>query len=259
MDGLTDCHCHINSDSFANEIAEVVERARQAGVGRIIVAGYDLESSANAVKLARQIDIVEAVVGIHPEECARLFVSDAAKLDDMVAEAGDVISGIGETGLDYYWGEIPREEQRLMFEWHIECAKRSDLPLIVHCRDAEDDVMETLLGRQVKRAYLHSFTGSLQTAQKAASAGYFLGVGGIATFKKNESLRDILRLVPINQILLETDSPYLAPQAKRGKRNEPAYTSYIAEAVAPLWSVSADELAKITTNNASRLFGPAKH
>lgn len=162
----------------------------------------------------------------------------------------------GEVGLDYHWESVPRDIQHRVFSDQIEVANSLNLPLVVHCRDAYSDVLDILCRYTLARAVLHCFTGNLDEAQRAVQSGYYLGVGGIATFKKNDALRDVIKQTPIDRILLETDSPYLAPQARRGKRNEPAYTALIADAIAPVVGLDIDELARVTSENASRLFGP---
>ena len=253
---LTDTHCHLNHSDFDPDCEGAIERARQAGVERIIVAGFDLPSSRRALQLACDYQGVQAALGIQPGAAQEW--TDSAR-DELIAMAHADVANVvawGEVGLDYYWDSIPRDIQHRVFSDQISIAVSLDLPLVVHGRDAYNDVLDVLSCYPAARGVLHCFTGTLSEARRAVDGGFYLGVGGIATYKKNDALRDIIRQLPIDRILLETDSPYLAPQARRGKRNEPAYTALIAEAIAPVVGLDIDELARVTTENANRLFGP---
>lgn len=253
---LTDTHCHLNHSDFDPDCEGVIERARQAGVERIIVAGFDLPSSRRALQLALANEVLQAALGIHPEAAHEWTDAVRDELIALAQSAGSNVAAWGEVGLDYHWESVPRDIQHRVFSDQIEVANSLNLPLVVHCRDAYSDVLDILCRYTLARAVLHCFTGNLDEAQRAVQSGYYLGVGGIATFKKNDALRDVIKQTPIDRILLETDSPYLAPQARRGKRNEPAYTALIADAIAPVVGLDIDELARVTSENASRLFGP---
>ena len=253
---LVDTHCHLNYPDFDLDCDEAINRAREAGVERIVVVGYDLASSRHAINIARAHENIRAAVGIHPE-AAHEWTPDARdELTALATHAGPLVVAWGEVGLDYHWESFARDQQRRVFSEQISVANALNLPLSVHCRDAYGDVIDTLITHPGARAVLHCFTGSPEEAERAILAGYYLGVGGIATFKKNDALREIIRRIPIDRILLETDSPYLAPQARRGKRNEPAFTALVAETIAPVVGLTMHEFARVTSENAARLFGP---
>ncbi|HEY3331322.1 MAG TPA: TatD family hydrolase [Capsulimonadaceae bacterium] len=252
---LTDTHCHLNHGDFADDWRAALERAREAGVKRLLVVGFDLASSRLAVEMAQSESDIQAVIGIHPESAAEWTPSTRDELLGLLSGAGNHIAAWGEVGLDYYWDSVPRDVQVAVFEEQIEIAKSASLPLVIHCREAFTDVLDVLETHGNPPAVLHCFTGTQAEADRAVAAGCYIGVGGIATFKKSDALREIVRSVPLDKLLLETDSPYLAPQARRGKRNEPAYVAFVADVVAPLFGLSADELATTTSENADRLFG----
>lgn len=252
---LIDTHCHLNHPDYDSDRDAVIERAGEAGVAKIVVLGYDLASSRRAVDLARSDERIKAAIGIHPEAAGEWSNQSRSELIAMADEAGRNIAAWGEVGLDYHWESIPRPTQRQAFTEQLAIAVERDLPLSVHCRDSYSDVLDILGEFPAARAVLHCFTGSLQEAQRAVEKGFSLGVGGIATFKKSDALRRVLAQMPLDCLVLETDSPYLAPQARRGKRNEPAYLSLIADALAPSLGISAEQLAAVASANALRIFG----
>ncbi|MDR3710455.1 MAG: TatD family hydrolase [Capsulimonadaceae bacterium] len=252
---LVDTHCHINDAAFVSDVDAVIQRARQADVSRLLVVGFDLASSRIAVDLAKRYDGVAAAIGVHPEAAGEWTPSVRAELIALSKDAGAKVAAWGEIGLDYHWQTVPRDVQSRAFTEQIEIAVDLGLPMSVHCRESHDDVIDHLVRFPEARAALHCFTGTSREAAQAIEAGYYLGAGGVATFKKNDALRETLQGVPLERLLLETDSPYLAPQARRGKRNEPAYVALIADALAVVLGVDAGALAKATTKNASRLFG----
>ncbi len=252
---LTDTHCHINHALFGDDCHDAIVRAREAGVKRLLVIGCDLASSRTAVDVAVAEPDVFAVVGVIPESAAEWNDDTRNELVSLRARGADKVVAWGEIGLDYYWDSVPREVQKRVFEAQIDVAKTLALPLVIHCRDAFADVLDILEAHGNPQAVLHCFTGTADEASRAVAAGFYIGVGGIATFKKSDALRDIIASVPLQQIVLETDAPYLAPQARRGKRNEPAFVAFVADAIAPYFNVTAEEFAIETTSNAVRLFG----
>ena len=252
---LTDTHCHLNHGDFSVDWQDALDRARRAGISRLLVIGYDLASSRLAVDLAMREYDVQAVVGFHPESASEWSEATREELLSLISTAGNRVAGWGEVGLDYHWDTVSRSVQIDVFEQQIEIARSFRLPLVIHCRDAFGDVLDVLKSHGSPPAVLHCFTGTQPELTLAVEAGYYIGVGGIATFKKSDSLRTMLRDVPLRQILLETDSPYLAPQARRGKRNEPAYVAFVADAIAPLFGLTPSEFADATSANANRLFG----
>jgi len=256
---LTDTHCHLNHEQFEPDCADAVARAIDANVRRMLVVGYDLESSLRAVTQAARYPEIEAVIGIHPEAAALTDPESVfAQLTKIAQTTSSRVVAWGEIGLDYYWKDVPRVVQLRTFLAQVALAEHLALPVVIHCRDAYSDLLDILVDHPTLRAELHCFTGTRDEADRAISQGLYLGAGGIATYKKSEDLRATLAAVPIDRILLETDSPYLAPQAHRGKRNEPAYIVDSATVLADLRAITVDELASITTANAERFFRPPR-
>jgi len=227
-----------------------LERAREQGVRGFVVPGTKLEDAPQALDIAKNNDDVWAAVGFHPHEAkdcddvAFATIEELAKSDRVVA--------IGEIGLDYHYMHSPRETQIAVFERHIDLAKRLDLPVIVHNRESIDDMLQILKGG---KGILHSFTESYDTAKTLMDRGYFISFSGIVTFRMAESLRDCARRLPHDRVLIETDTPYLAPVPFRGRDNEPAYVIKIAELLASLWGEPLERMAEETTANFERAFG----
>jgi TatD DNase family protein len=244
---LTDSHCHLTmSNADANLAA-----ARAAGVRGFVVPGTKLDDAPQAVAIAQQHDDVWAAVGFHPHDAKDCDDAAFAEIERLAREPRVV--AIGECGLDYHYDYSPRDMQRAVFERHIELAKTLDKPIIVHNRESTEDVVE-ILGRTGARGILHSYTESLDVAKKLVDLGYFISFSGIVTFKSAESLRDAARGLPHDRVLIETDTPYLAPVPYRGRDNEPAYVIKIAELLAQLWNVSVERVAEQTTANFERVF-----
>lgn len=254
---LIDSHAHIQGEEFAQELEAVVDRARDVGVEKIIVVGGagDLSSNEAAVGLARSFSGLFATIGMHPHDAKDVGDLELAKLRVLVREPGVV--AVGETGLDFYYDHSPRQLQVELFSRFIRMARDTGLPLIVHNRAADREVAELLRGEGEGeiRGVMHCFTGSYESAREFLEMGFYLSFSGILTFKNAGLLRDVARRVPLDRILVETDSPYLAPVPHRGKRNEPAYVRLVAEAVAGVRDVSLDEVAEATSRNAQELFG----
>ena len=256
---LVDSHCHLDFPDYAGDVAGVVERARAAGVGTCLSIGTQLSRFDGVRAIAEQFDDVWCSVGVHPHEAEKELLADAGPL---LAETGHPkVVGIGETGLDYYYEHSPRAPQIGNFRAHIEAARQSGLPLIVHTRDADDDtiaVLEDEMGKGAFKGLIHCFTGTQRLADAALALGLSISVSGIATFKNSQALRDVLKTVPLERLLVETDAPYLAPVPYRGKTNEPAFVTHTARMLAELKDVSEAELAAATTANFFRLFAKAK-
>jgi TatD DNase family protein len=254
---LYDTHCHLNHAAFDTDGADVRARASAAGVGHLLVIGYDRVSSRRAVALSREPGIV-AAIGIHPESAREWDADAAAQMRDDYANQTARVAAYGEIGLDYHWESVPRDHQKVIFAEQIAFASglSPDLPLIIHCRDAFDDVLAVLAEAATPApVVMHCFGYDTAAARRCLDAGYYLGIGGVATFKKSEVVREAVRFAPIERILLETDSPYLAPQPWRGKRNEPAYVMAVAETVAAAKGLPVETVAEVTTATALRLFG----
>ncbi|MCS7208108.1 MAG: TatD family hydrolase [Fimbriimonadales bacterium] len=247
----TDTHCHLNHPDLYADWQAVWFRAQQAGVQRLILIGYDLPSSQRALELTAHADAFYAAVGIHPHDAAHC---DADALQTLRAFARHPrVVAIGEIGLDFYRDLAPREAQYRAFHAQLQLAAELGLPVVIHCRDAYDELLAVLSEYPAVRGVLHCFSGTAVHAQRGLELGYYLGIGGVVTFKSAEPLRAIVRTTPRDRLLLETDAPYLAPHPYRGKRNEPAYLSLVAQQVAALWEVPLETLAQQTEANVDRL------
>ncbi len=257
---LIDTHCHLNFQRYHEDRGAVLQRAREAGISRIIVPAIDLNSAQEALDLAREQPGIYAAVGMHPNSSAAFADADISALRALAAAANVV--AIGEIGLDYYWRKCPREAQQRSFETQLELAAQLELPVIIHNREAGADVLAILkewapsapASLHGRLGVLHSFSGTADMAAQALELGFYLGFTGPLTFKKAEALRAIAQSAPLERLLLETDGPFLAPHPKRGKRNEPAYLPYINARLAALHGISAGEMAARSTQNAERLF-----
>lgn len=254
-----DTHCHLNEDAFTADLDAVVQRAVDAGVVRMLVVGCTLPSSQAAVELAARFEPLYAVVGIQPNYVHEARPGDFAEIERL-AESPKVVA-IGETGLDRYWDFAPIDLQRDYFERHIELSRRRQLPFVVHCRDAEVDVVAVLqqaASRGPLSGVMHSFSGDLATAEICWNLGMHISFAGMVTFKRNAPLRDVAKVVPEDRILVETDSPYLMPSPlkndKGPKRNEPANVRYTANHLAEVRGTTSEGFAARTTANARRLF-----
>lgn len=257
---LVDSHCHLDFPDFAAERDDVIARARTAGVGTMLTISTKLSTFEAVRAVAERYDDVYCSVGVHPHEADREEgAADAAGLIALTKHPRVV--GLGETGLDYYYGHSSRENQRAAFRAHLQASRETGLPVIVHSRDAEDDTMELLEAEAEKgglTGLIHCFTGTRKLADFAVGIGFCVSFSGIVTFKNAEDLRETAKALPLDRILVETDAPYLAPIPNRGKRNEPAFVTYTAALLAKLRGVEADEIARATTDNFFRLFAKAE-
>ncbi len=254
---LIDSHAHIQGKEYAGEVEAVIARAHEAGVEKIIAVGGagDMSSNTEAVGLAKSFPGVYATVGMHPHDAKDVGAEELQELKSLTAEPK--VIAVGETGLDYYYDHSPREVQRRVFGQFIHLARETGLPIVVHERDAAQDVADLLRteGAGKLRGVIHCFTGNYEAARAYLDLGFYISFTGIITFKNAEALRDVVRNVPLERMLVETDSPYLTPVPHRGKRNEPAYVRYVAETVAGLKGVTLEEAARVTTQNVRQLFG----
>jgi TatD DNase family protein len=252
---LVDSHCHLDFPDYAGKVDDVVARARAAGVGVCVSIGTELKRFPGVRAVAEAHDNVWCSVGVHPHESEKELLDDAAAL---IAEAAHPkVVAIGETGLDYYYEHAPRAPQQANFRSHIAAARQTGLPVIVHTREADDDTIDILRNEMAKGEFtglIHCFTGTQRLADAALELGLYISVSGIATFKNSAALRDVIKTVPMDRLLVETDAPYLAPVPHRGKTNEPAFVVHTAAMLAELKGVSAAELATATTENFFRLF-----
>ncbi|HEX8960382.1 MAG TPA: TatD family hydrolase [Geobacteraceae bacterium] len=253
---LIDTHAHIDGRDFQPDFSAMLERAREAGLSHIITVGADLESSRAALRLAEEHDHIFCAVGIHPHDAERVTERCYAEIRDMAAGHGKVVA-IGEIGLDFYRDRSAREDQERVFRRFIRLARELSLPIIIHDRDAHQRVMAILREEQATEVggVLHCFSGDLAMARECVDMGFYLSIPGTVTYPSNEPLREVVRGVKIEHLLVETDCPYLTPVPHRGKRNEPAYVRITAEKVAELKGLSLADVGRITSLNARRLFG----
>ena len=255
---LVDSHCHLDYLARDGDLAGVLARARGAGVGAMLTIGTKLRDFPAVRAIAEANEDVVCSVGIHPHEAAS-EEADAARLVELARHPKVV--AIGETGLDYFYDKSPREQQRANFRTHLAAARTAGLPVIVHTRDAEDDtgaMLAEATGQGALTGVLHCFTSSRALAEKALALGFHISISGIITFKNAEELRETVRALPLERLLVETDSPYLAPVPYRGKRCEPAFVAATAAKVAELKGVSVERLAEATSANFYRLFPRAE-
>jgi TatD DNase family protein len=252
---LFDTHAHYYDQQYDEDREETLERAKEKGVGLILTASSDVASSIESVTLAQNHDMIYAAVGVHPHNVIDLNNNIISALTDFASYPKVV--AIGEIGLDYFYDNSPREAQKIWFAKQISLARNVKKPIIVHDRDAHEDTLSILKSENAKEVggVLHCFTGSIEMARELMGLGFMISIAGPVTFKNANRLLDVVKLVPEDMLLIETDSPYLAPEPHRGKRNESAHVRFIAEKIAKIKGRSLDDIADITTSNAKRLFG----
>ena len=257
---LIDTHAHLDYPHLADQLDDVLERANDAGVKQIISIGVKLSTADAPKAIAEAHDHIWCSVGIHPHEAENEPLSCDV---DAIKQAADhpKCVAIGEAGLDYFYDNAPRERQALSLRAQIQVARELDLPIIIHSRDADEDMAAILEDEYHKGAYrgvLHCFSSGAALAERALAIGFYVSFSGIVTFKSATELQAIAKQIQRNRLLVETDAPYLAPVPMRGKKNEPAFTRYTAEYLAELRDISVEELAEITTQNAQNLFTKMK-
>ena len=251
---LVDSHAHIYGPDFSDDFSDMLQRASNAGVAALITVGTDIESSSASIELACKHPHIYASVGVHPHDASG--VDDAAiDIIRTLARSSTKVVAIGEIGLDYYRDRSPRIDQERVFRSFLRLAKELDLPVIVHDRDAHDDVLRCLREEKIQRGVLHCFSGDSAMAAEAIAMGMYISIPGTITYPSNESLREVVRTTSIDRMLVETDCPYLSPVPFRGKRNEPAHVRLAAERVAEIKGLTLDDVARITTKNVRDLFG----
>jgi TatD DNase family protein len=256
MQYFVDTHCHLNDEDFETDLDEVLSRAKAGNIARMMVVGTDELSSTRAVELAEKHPYygLYASVGVHPHDS--ISIKDG--LPDRVHQlsSGPVVRAIGETGLDYHYDHSPRDIQKISFAWHVDLAKQLNKPLIVHIREAYDDSMDILKREEARECggVIHCFSGSWENAVAALDMGFYISFAGPLTYPRNHELRDVATRIPLENLLCETDSPYLAPQGKRGKRNEPANVKNVFEMIAELRGLDMETLQKAVWDNSCKLF-----
>lgn len=249
---MIDSHAHLNDEKFSLDLEEVLARARLAGVKAVINVGYDLESSKRAVELAEEHLDLYAVVGVHPHDaqtCTPAILDHIRQL----LEHPKVVA-IGETGLDYYYDNSPREIQRAVFRDHLSLAREVKKPVVIHSREAAQDTLQIVQDYPDVSCLLHCYSGSWEMAQEYKKLGHYFSFGGPITFSNAHKLRAVAAKIPLKRVMLETDCPYLTPHPHRGKRNEPAYLVHTAEKLASIHGVDVEDVVSITEDNTRRFF-----
>jgi TatD DNase family protein len=252
---LVDSHCHLDFPTLASELDQVIERARAAGIGRLVTISTRARLFSQVHAITERFDEVYCSVGTHPHHAAK--EPDVTVADLVAATAAEKVVAIGEAGLDYHYDNSPRDMQEKGFRTHIAAARETGLPLVIHARDADDDIariLEEESGKGIFPFVLHCFTGGADLARRGVALGGYVSFSGILTFKNSENLREIAAALPEDRILVETDAPYLAPGPWRGKRNEPAYIVETARVLAESRGISPETVAALTTANFFRLF-----
>jgi TatD DNase family protein len=252
---LVDSHCHLDFPTLASELDQVIERARAAGIGRLVTISTRVRLFSQVHAITERFDEVYCSVGTHPHHAAK--EPDVTVADLVAATAAEKVVAIGEAGLDYHYDNSPRDIQEKGFRTHIAAARETGLPLVIHARDADDDIariLEEESGKGIFPFVLHCFTGGADLARRGVALGGYVSFSGILTFKNSENLREIAAALPEDRILVETDAPYLAPGPWRGKRNEPAYIVETARVLAESRGISPETVAALTTANFFRLF-----
>lgn len=251
---LIDTHCHLNDAAAFPDPAVEIAAARAAGVERLIVVGTNPPDWERAVTLAERFDEVFAIVGWHPNYTADYQEETLAPLEELLAHPR--VLALGEIGLDYHWDYAPRDRQREALEAQLDLAAKVGVPVVFHAREAYSDLLDLLEARPVIPYLFHCFTGNVDEARRAVALGACLGVDGPVSYPKAEALREVLRTVPPERLVLETDSPYMSPVPFRGKPNRPAYVAHVGAALAGALGLEEAEVARLTTDNAVRFFGP---
>lgn len=248
---------------FSHDREEVARRAKDVGIEAIITVGSDLESTIEGLELSKKYDFIYSSVGIHPHNAKDFTENTYSQLKTWItkfriqykAPQTPKVVAIGETGLDYYYNSLPKKTQRDVFRKHLELSKETDLPVIIHSRKAKKDTLDIIKESGVNKGVFHCFSGDADMAEKAMAMGFYISIAGTVTFKNAKKTKEIAKLIPDDYLLIETDAPYLTPEPFRGKRNEPSYLIHVARTIAELRGVTTEDIARITTLNAKRLFG----
>ncbi|MGN1401626.1 MAG: TatD family hydrolase [Bacillus sp. (in: firmicutes)] len=252
---LFDTHAHLNAEQYTEDLEAVIDRAQAEGVSRMVVVGFDRPTITKAMQLTEQYPFIYAAVGWHPVDAVDMTNEDLAWIEELAANPKVV--ALGEMGLDYHWDKSPKEIQKEVFRKQIALAKKVKLPIIIHNREATQDIVQILKeeGAEEVGGIMHCFSGSAETAKECMKMNFFISFGGPVTFKNARNVKEVAADIPLDRLLIETDCPYLTPHPHRGKRNEPSYVKLVAEELANLKGLSFEELADITTKNAKKVFG----
>lgn len=247
---LVDTHCHLDNEKFDEDRLEVIERIKE-NLEFCVNIGYDLASSKKSLELAKEYDFIYAVIGVHPIDIAE-YDEEVEKELELLGKNPKVVA-IGEIGLDYHWMTEPKEIQEERFKSQLELAERLNKPVVIHTRDAMEDTVNILKEYPNITGVIHCYPGSLETAKQLVDR-FYLGIGGTLTFKNSKKAVEVVKDIPLDRIVIETDCPYLTPEPFRGKRNEPIYVEYVAKKIAEIKEISVEDVTKITTENAKKLY-----
>lgn len=252
---LFDTHVHLNDDQFKEDIEEVIKRAQEAGVSNMVVVGFDRATITRAMELIEKYDFIYASIGWHPVDAIDMLDEDLAWIEELSSHPKVV--AIGEMGLDYHWDKSPRDIQKEVFRKQIRLAKKVNLPIVIHNREATADIVDILKEEHAEAVggIMHCYSGSPEVAKECLDMNFYISLGGPVTFKNAKKPKEVAVEVPLDKLLIETDCPYLAPHPYRGKRNEPAYVKLVAEQIAELKGLTFEEVAVATNQNARKLFG----
>lgn len=251
---LFDTHCHLNSPKLQDDLELLIHKARENDVHEIVIPGYDYDSNVRALEIAEEWMGIHVAVGYHPCDLNDLTDNHYQKLYEW-AKREEVVA-IGEIGLDYYWDTVTPELQKQMFRKQIHIAKELNLPIVIHDREAHGDILQILKEENAAQigGIMHCFSGSWEMAQECLKMNFYISFGGPVTYKNGKRPQEVASKVPLDRLLIETDSPYLTPEPYRGKRNEPAYVKHVAEKIASLRGLELEEFGKLTAENARRVF-----
>lgn len=247
---LVDTHCHLDNEKFDEDRLEVIERIKE-NLEFCVNIGYDLASSKKSLELAKEYDFIYAVIGVHPIDIAE-YSEEVEKELELLGKNPKVVA-IGEIGLDYHWMTEPKEIQQERFKSQLELAERLNKPVVIHTRDAMEDTVNILKEYPNITGVIHCYPGSLETAKQLVDR-FYLGIGGTLTFKNSKKAVEVVKDIPLDRIVIETDCPYLTPEPFRGKRNEPIYVEYVAKKIAEIKEISVEDVTKVTTENAKKLY-----
>ncbi|ACA37697.1 Putative deoxyribonuclease yabD [Lysinibacillus sphaericus C3-41] len=250
-----DTHVHLNADQYEEDLQEVINRALEAKVEKMVVIGFDRKTIERTMELIEQFDFIYGVIGWHPVDAIDCTQEDLEWIEELAAHPK--IVGIGETGLDYYWDKSPKDVQQVIFRKQIQLAQKINLPIIIHNRDATGDVVKILREENAASVggVMHCFSGSVETARECIAMNFMISLGGPVTFINARLPKEVATEIPLEHLMIETDAPYLAPHPYRGKRNEPAFVPLVAEEIARLKGLTIEEIAQATTDNAKIFFG----
>ncbi|WP_227939150.1 TatD family hydrolase [Alkalihalobacillus deserti] len=252
---LFDTHVHLNADQFDEDLEEVITRAKEAGVETMVVVGFDEKTINRALKLIDTYDFLYAAVGWHPVDAIDMEDKHLDWLEEL--SSNPKVVALGEMGLDYHWDKSPKDIQKVVFRKQIRLAKKVKLPIVIHNRDADQDIVNILKEEEAHEVggIMHCFGGSVEIAQECLRMNFHISLGGPVTFKNAKRPKQVAQEIPLDRLLIETDCPYLAPHPFRGKRNEPALVKLVAEQIAELREMEYEQIAEQTTANAKKLFG----